>query len=860
MNTTSSLAPITDCFFVTGDDVSLISSGLIKKSNVGTKAYGLSSVPKEWTKPFFVIDATETPTKNSITNAISLSGISKSHKVMVRSSGVDESIEHRGSLDSSECLVSNIIETLDLLKSKIATAGKSGKVFWIVQELVPANAKGHLSNELRVCKDLRDWLAEIETSKNVISEQFPIAIRTWRQAIPLDTSHERLVCTLRVKYDDALKPVASWAYKLRLRAHFEWVWDGAQIFIVQADECFESDSGSNPKNIVNIQKTNFSLKKADLQCFRVVGTSDYSKYKKLKNSSIYRNIGYEMPDFYILDIESEVSSILAGKGCSRKLLEDLVVLTKTPLVIRTDGANVPSEKRVMLPRSDELRSVSAAQKWLEKSFKEAVEKLELSNTKLCLIAHHYIPSASAAWCQASPDSRRVRIESLWGIPEGVYWYSHDVFDVDTIYAAIPNEINPNKKLNVKERLRYKGHFIAPNENGDWIVHKTHSRYTWARSIRNERWIDEIAWNTRRIAQKEGNPVVVMWFVDIPNKFSAHRVIPWYHEEWESHSYSHKAAPRKKIPSSSEFTLSTLDNWTELTTRCSKKEHFERVIVNPTEPSIVRDQDFAKKLAALSKANSFVIELSGGILSHAYYLLSSEGCNVECSDLFAVEDERIDFNKLVRDKIPDVIIDKGENVEILRLHSEALLEALRRKIVEEALEVADSKTTQQLIEELADLQEVILAISRHINTSSHQINKVRSKKKAARGGFENGTMLAKTILPTPLTLSMPDQNTEHPHSQKRSERSISNPIEMPDYFYDTHVDKRRDNLGVLERQITLSLPAHAIGYNPSRSNFSLETQEGHPHDLTLEVSTERRGVDLKLRIRLINAPLQLSLFK
>src|SRR3546814_7827563 len=49
---------------------------------------------------------------------------------------------------------------------------------------------------------------------------------------------------------------------------------------------------------------------------------------------------------------------------------------------------------------------------------------------------------------------------------------------------------------------------------------------------------------------------------------------------------------------------------------------------------------------------------------------------------------------------------GEEVETVRLVGDALVEAIKRKLVEGSFEVSDAKTADSIAEELADVQEVI----------------------------------------------------------------------------------------------------------------------------------------------------------
>lgn len=842
-----------------GDNFRELDPRNITPDLVGLKAYGLLCIPEVWTKSFFVVVDGAVASQSLIEKAGLHVGFIGNARVLVRSSGVNESIDSRGSLISADCNMSDVSSEIAKLKNKLQELNSlpSSPVHWVVQLLSRTIAKGHLSNERRLSLHLRDWVAEVEVTPGHAAENHRIAIRTWRKA--LTSSPSPLHCAYRVAYINSLNAVARWAYERQIRVHFEWVWDGDTVFIVQADDCEAIPDGVDPKSLVNIPIGKVQTGK--LEVFRLATTADFTSYRKLANAQLYRGLGYNPVNFYVLDDEDEIAHILSGHF-SNRLKADLRTLTIRPLVIRTDGKKIPEGSRQMLPRSDELRSDDAAVEWLQ-SFKVEIAELKLADCKLCLVAHHFIPAAASAWCQAHPTERRVRIESLWGIPEGLYWYAYDVFDVDTNSSVIATNQDRPSGMRIRERLRFKERFIAPDASGAWVLHKTGPGPDWNSSIHHTRWIEEIAWTSRQIANVTGHSVVVMWFIDIPGKVSRHNVIPWYHERWSHEATSFKAAPRKKFSSSNEFTVHTTNDWHTLNAKAEAGAYFSRVVINPTEPELVRDQQFAKALAHLAKQHQFVVELSGGILSHAYYMLSSSGCAVECVDLddYANEDEEVKFNKLVRDKIPDSIMARGENVAVYKLDGEALIAALRTKLIEEAFEVADAKTTVQISEELADVREVMAALTKKLEISDEMIEKIRREKNKKRGAFEDGWMLAKTSLASSLKQKEEDLGGIIEIASSTEIQTIFTTDQLPPSHTDLHIDKRQDSTGTLERQFTITLPAHASGFQPGKSEFVLETQQGVPHEMTLEISLERDGADLRCRLRLRNIPIQtqLSLF-
>lgn len=102
-----------------------------------------------------------------------------------------------------------------------------------------------------------------------------------------------------------------------------------------------------------------------------------------------------------------------------------------------------------------------------------------------------------------------------------------------------------------------------------------------------------------------------------------------------------------------------------------------------------------------------------------------------------------FNKLVRDKIPEIIAQQGKKVTFRAVRGEELKQALKDKLIEEAIELVNAETEEQIIEEIADLQEVLAEITREfIETGCNfpKVDNMRNKKEREKGGFEKGYFL------------------------------------------------------------------------------------------------------------------------
>ena len=104
-----------------------------------------------------------------------------------------------------------------------------------------------------------------------------------------------------------------------------------------------------------------------------------------------------------------------------------------------------------------------------------------------------------------------------------------------------------------------------------------------------------------------------------------------------------------------------------------------------------------------------------------------------------------FNKLVRDKIPNKIENNGEIPIIKTLDDEEYREELYKKLLEETNEVINAKNTNDTLEELADVIEVLKAIASLENKNIDDIIEIANQKRLKHGGFEKRIFLEKTYI-------------------------------------------------------------------------------------------------------------------
>ncbi len=757
--------------------------------------------------------------------------------------------EDRGRLVSKECTGSGVLATIEELATIVRQQGVSN-VHWIIQQYVAPRRRGHLSNERHLVYESRDWVAEVEIQDDRPGYTTTFGVRPWRDGTAINYD---LRCASEPQITLRLKQVAMWATKVSGRLHFEWVWDGNRIWIVQAD-VEENAKGVDPRSLR--PEVLPQIEVTALKVFQIATEKNYREYKKLHNARIYRDLGYDMPPFYVLSDKKEIEGIFRNRFSS-KLLADLRVLTKRPVILRTDGLDLPPEHREMLPRSDELRSAGDAAEWLTNEFSKKVKRIGLPKGSVCLLAHHFIPSVASAWARGEPNKSMVRIESLWGLPEGLYWYAHDTFEVDTS-TGVP--LKQGAKYALWEKRRYKGTFIAPDSCGRWLPCRTVAPYDWRRSISRRRWLYEIASTTQLIARAEKQPVSVMWFIGNDERATRHAVLPWYHSFSEFQGPP-KAAPRRKLSVARDFEIGTGDDWEELKRQVSSGRHVERVVVEPSSADLIRNPEFAEEFAKFAAEHNIVVELKGGILSHAYYMLRRQGAQVECIDLFGVEDDVVEYNKLVRDRIPTIIEAKGERVDTVRLVGDALLTGLRQKLVEEAFEALDANAGSDLVGELADVQEVLNAIVATLALDNGDLEKERLQKRRKRGGFEEGFMLTRTSTPHSLSpIESPDSPLPLPGGSNTAS-VIVHASEIPMQALYRRPDLRSvqdQSEGLLAFEIELpQLRGHKTPAKQSVT-FSMPVGEHSSHEFTCTIELSRNRSILRCNARLRTKPQQMAI--
>lgn len=108
-----------------------------------------------------------------------------------------------------------------------------------------------------------------------------------------------------------------------------------------------------------------------------------------------------------------------------------------------------------------------------------------------------------------------------------------------------------------------------------------------------------------------------------------------------------------------------------------------------------------------------------------------------------------YAKLVRDNIPGWHRDKGHTVKGRQLSKDELRSALIEKLREEADEIDGAMSTEELVEEIGDVQQIIDDLCVVMDIAKEDLAAMIIKKTGRKGGFQNGEYIE--------TVTIPDEN-------------------------------------------------------------------------------------------------------
>lgn len=101
-------------------------------------------------------------------------------------------------------------------------------------------------------------------------------------------------------------------------------------------------------------------------------------------------------------------------------------------------------------------------------------------------------------------------------------------------------------------------------------------------------------------------------------------------------------------------------------------------------------------------------------------------------------------KLIRDRIPEIAAARGQQLQVHTAGTNEMVSLLLDKLDEEALEVSEAASDEELLDELADVLEVVHALTRLNGWTLDDLEAARIRKHRERGGFDRQLVL--TVAP------------------------------------------------------------------------------------------------------------------
>jgi predicted house-cleaning noncanonical NTP pyrophosphatase (MazG superfamily) len=99
-----------------------------------------------------------------------------------------------------------------------------------------------------------------------------------------------------------------------------------------------------------------------------------------------------------------------------------------------------------------------------------------------------------------------------------------------------------------------------------------------------------------------------------------------------------------------------------------------------------------------------------------------------------------YNKLVRDRIPEIIVASGKTSSIRTLAQHEYVDELKRKLGEETTEYLSAANDEAALEELADILEVLHSLTESHGFTVEELERVRAAKAEQRGRFKDRVYL------------------------------------------------------------------------------------------------------------------------
>jgi predicted house-cleaning noncanonical NTP pyrophosphatase (MazG superfamily) len=785
------------------------------KVRFGPKASTLTTLPRYWTPPFAILACDVCNEEGvGLTNE-EIRKIEKiaalSGKLYVRSSVVGETIWERGTYHSIVISVTDQPFHKELARAltEVRKSAAGQPLGFVLQSYIEPKARGEFGNLLRISKTRDHW--ELSTNTNEVTAR--TRINTQRDEAA--NASAPIEIGSRLARERQFGSIAAWinTYLLAgnpIRVNCEWVADLKRLYLVQIDEEDEDLTGLNPfqMRVPPAHQPAESHGKY-LRCADESAIEQWDKLKVLKE--LWEPSQPKKPTLFYAPVELIARAVdNSDVGTLEKDFSSLI--GPNNIVVRTSGL-ASAEKKNNLDRTEGLTPSEAARWCVSKYKKFRAEHGDVS--ELAFVAHRFIAARAAAWVRADPNDPIVEINSLWGLPDALQYCPYDIWEVH-----IPTQ-------NVTEYPDYKSHILMATEDGGWQYKRIKNELGRSLSIGTKEALD-LANRTAAIAQQMDRACHIMWFVGCVDEGGELFNVPWY---WTNAHETERNTDRSNYQ---VFIVEKLEDLSRLKELPGSRAR-QAIELRPTDQNLMRDLKFISSVGTTAKELNIPVILAGSTLAHAYFQLDRQGCSVVAKG--EKEHSRIrkntTFGKIVRDKIPKKIADRKETEVTKKIPSSLRKNFLTSKLLEEALEVRQAQTIDEKRMELADLYEVVRALSNNEGISIEEVAKAAESKRNKAGGFDEGLVLLQTGIAG--RAKKRTKKSESQLTQVLARKVNSTTIELPFTFFGfMELDQPRTiEFENFETRLNVTLRNDRIEISLSRDPHQLFLP------LDLEMQDERR---------------------
>ena len=666
---------------------------------IGGKAAGLFRLPDDWTPPFFVVGK-ESDYHDALESLLIIAECS-SDQIIVRSNARSENDSAaRGSYTSTRVAPDHeaVREAVEQVLAQ--PTRPEDEMFAIVQLAIKGLAEGHLSNERHVAERRTQWIVDEEGLRSIPEVQTLTA---------RDNGTDALAASDRAGMLTTLRHVAFRLSADEERVHCEWIWDGARTWVVQRDTAVERRGGHVHDYLGARPASSPIAQQPKTTLIRRLTTEDTSSWSKLGRPTILQALGMPTAPVWHLDGEA----FLADRQAQyRSVMTDLEkLMERKPLVVRCDVRAGLGYHDLSLPTSDPVSTPAAAVDFMKGAASRAFESLPAGDW--AFLPAPLVNARASIMAQARPGGQRVRLHALWGFPDGVGLLGHDKWSCDMTTGT------------AEERRSHKSSCWLPMGDAGWSFESVPAPFDWGHTIDRLEASTAASW-ARRLADYLDREVQLMALTRIDGQRGPDAMLAWHYTD-------HIVPPAQQhVAIAPSEGVRVITSPTDLQ---SVDLGQQRGILLRPELGIHRDASFLAAVGKRAAEADVPIYFEGSILGHPYYLLRSSGATVVPVGRDEPGGVRIEYNKLVRDGVPDVIRSSGGSARVVKASREQAHGLLRHKLVEETFEVSGARDGQ-LIEELADLADVIASLMRHAGIDPDAVERMREEKRAARGGFDD----------------------------------------------------------------------------------------------------------------------------